>query len=99
MLQLFLDAGAVKGTFALATFAADPLEAIVRQELGHLFHLLLVSISLNSQLSDLLDAILTSCHRQLLILIFQVRDFAILLCQLLLQSGIHCFKLAQSTSH
>ena len=80
MLQLFSDASTIKCSLSLATFATDPLEAVVRQKLSHLLYLLLVVITLNGELRDLIDTIIAGSHRQLLILIFQVRNFSIFLC-------------------
>ena len=80
MLQLFSDASTIKCALSLATFATDPFEAVVRQKLSHLLYLLLVVITLNGELRDLIDTIIAGSHRQLLVLIFQVRNFSIFLC-------------------
>lgn len=65
MLQLFADALCIKHTFTLTTVATDPLEAVVFEELGHLNTLLLVVVTFDRKLRNLVNAIVASGHRQL----------------------------------
>ena len=99
MLQLFFDAFGVECALTLATFATNPFKAVVLEELGHLGDLVLVVVALHGELGYLLDAVFTSCHCQLLVLVLQVRDSTILFREFFFERTIHRFKLAQSGSH
>ena len=98
-LKLFSDSLRIEVTFTLSSFTADPFEAIVGQELGHLFDLLLVVVPFDGELGDLVNAVITCGHRQLLILVLKHDYLFILLSQFRLEGRVHLLELGQSLRH
>ena len=86
MLQLFANSFGIEHTLTLATFATDPLETVIFQELSHLHGLLFVVVTLDCELCYLINAVVTGGHSQLRVLGFQVRDLYIFFCQFFLES-------------
>ena len=68
-LQLFLDRLIVELAFALAAISTDPLESVIREELGHFYALRLIVVSFNGELSNMVNTIIAGGHREFSILI------------------------------
>mmetsp|Transcript_22884 Transcript_22884/g.28444 ORF Transcript_22884/g.28444 Transcript_22884/m.28444 type:complete len:101 (-) Transcript_22884:306-608(-) len=99
MFQLFANTSCIEFTFTLTSFATDPFETIVGEELGHLGNLCFVVITLNREVGNLVNTVLTCRHRQLLILVLQVLYLAGFLREFFLERSVHRFKLGEASSH
>jgi len=63
MFQLFANTSCIEFTFTLTSFATDPFETVVGEELGHLGNLCFVVITLNREVGNLVNTVLTCRHR------------------------------------